>query len=73
MVHSSLGCSGTVLGVKVSAAGSELWVRWANGIDAPADAAGGARLASAAEQLRREIEARARAQVALDAKWCVVG
>lgn len=40
-MHNTLGCTATVLGVKVGAGGTELWVKYAaGGLEAPLDTAG---------------------------------
>ncbi|KAL4448184.1 hypothetical protein ABPG75_005403 [Micractinium tetrahymenae] len=69
LVRSSLGVEGTVLGVKLGGTGSELWVRWTGGLEAPADTTGGVCAAPGAEQLRRDIDARKCEAMALAAKW----
>lgn len=71
-MRSSLGVEGTVLGVKLGAAGSELWVRWKGGLEAPVDTAGGVSAAPGAEQLRRDIDARKCEAAALAAQWWVI-
>ena len=68
LVRNALGCSVTVLGVKAAAAGEplRLWVRHPSGLEAPADHV---EPCSAAEQLRRDIQARQQEAQALRAKW----
>lgn len=71
LVSSPLGVEGIVLGVKLSATGtgSELWVRWKGGVEAPADTAGGVVAAPGTEQLRRDINARKCEAAMLATKW----
>lgn len=71
LVRSSLGVQGTVLGARLGAAGSELWVRWTGGVEAPADTAGGVCAAPRAEQLRRDVDVCKGMATALAAKWWV--
>lgn len=39
LVKTQLGCTASVLGLKASAEGGQLWVRYASGQDAPLDMA----------------------------------
>ena len=69
LVRNALGCSVTVLGVKAAATGEplRLWVRHASGLEAPAEEH--VEPCGAAEQLRRDIQARQQEAQALQAKW----
>jgi hypothetical protein len=68
LVRNALGCSVTVLGVKAAAAGEplRLWVRHASGLEAPAEHV---EPCAAAEQLKRDMQARQQQAQALGAKW----